>query len=55
MCIILRFHRMSAVARSPAVNGAVAVAALLAQLLVVRPRLTRWSDAVLAGALLVAT
>jgi uncharacterized membrane protein YphA (DoxX/SURF4 family) len=57
MCIILRFHRMTAVARSPAVNGAVAVAvaALLAQLLVVRPRLTRWSAAVLAGVLLVAT
>ena len=48
---------MTAVARSPAVNSAVAVAvvAVLAQVLVVRPRLIRRSDAVLAGVLLVAT
>jgi hypothetical protein len=57
MDILLRFHRMTAVARSPAVNRAVAVAvvALLARVLVVRPRLIRRSDAVLAGVLLVAT
>lgn len=48
---------MTAVAGSPAVNGSVAAAAvaLLAQVLVVRPRLSRLSDAVIDGVLLVAT